>query len=298
MSFINDYRPTIFDEVVGHDQVTKILKRKLNIKNHPHSYLFSGSSGIGKTTSARIIGNKVNAKIIEFDAGKITGVDSIRELLEEIKYRNIDKSKINKCFIVDECHMLSKSSWNALLKAVEEPPEHVYFIFCTTELNKVPKTIQTRCLSFQLKPIKNDDIIDLLKSIDVDIDEKYLNLIAKNSDGSPRKALSLLEKAVEMDDLTEFKKSIGDADNLQENVLNICRELVKSKPLKSVLVNNIKELNSFEGARIQIFNYLTAVFLNDKDQLFDRLICFEEPIKSETTGKGELTIKIFTAIEG
>lgn len=300
MPFINDFRPSTFDQVVGHDNEIKVLKRKLSNNNHPHSYLLCGGSGLGKTTIGRIIANTILAEIIEFDAGKITGVDSIRELLDSVKYMGIGKYK-NKCFIIDECHMLSKSSWNALLKTIEEPPKHVYFVFCTTEINKIPKTIQTRCLDIKLTPVNSNEIYDLLKSTKVVIDDKYINLISKNCDGSPRNALSLLEKAVELDDVKDFKQIVSnsDEDGISENVLSICRMLAKNEINNKVLIQNFKNITDYEGARIQIFNYLTSVVMNQPKVsfLFERLSCFGEPIKMQQTSKGELLLKILTAIE-
>jgi DNA polymerase III gamma/tau subunit len=296
MSFITDFRPTSLKDVVGRDEIVKILTNKLKQSKHPHSYLFFGGSGLGKTTFARIIGHTLNSKIIEFDAGCITGVDSIRDLLEETKYKNVG-SKSNKCIIIDECHKLSEAAQNALLKTVEEPPSHVYFVFCTTELKKVLNTIQTRCLQFQLRPLEPDQIFTILKG-KVDADDKFLYFISKNCDGSPRTALNLLEKAVEIKDFNKFKEVVkeGIVEEIPLYVLNICKELIKSKPSEVVCINNLKEIKGYEGARIQIFNYLTAVCINGKYNLLDRLSCFADEVKSETTGKGELLIKILTAI--
>jgi DNA polymerase III subunit gamma/tau len=296
MSFITDFRPASFKDVVGRDEIVKILTNKLKQSKHPHSYLFFGGSGLGKTTFARIIGHLTNSKIIEFDAGSMTGVDSIRDLLEETKYKNVG-SKSNKCIIIDECHKLSEAAQNALLKTVEEPPSHAYFVFCTTELKKVLKTIQSRCLTFELKSLNSNEIFDILKNR-TDLDDNFLSLISDNSEGSPRNALNLLEKAVEIRDFNKFKEIIkeGITEDIPSPVLNICKELIKSKPSEVVCINNLKEIKGYEGVRIQIFNYLTAVCMNGKYNLLDRLSCFADEVKSETTGKGELLIKILIAI--
>lgn len=296
MSLMTDYRPTNFDEIVGHESIKKILKNKLSNSNHPHCYLFSGESGLGKTTFARVIANVVNATSIEFDAGNLTGVDEIRNLIKESSIVNIT-GKTKKCFIIDECHMLSKSSWNSLLKTIEEPSKFTYFIFCTTELNKVPAAIKNqRCITLKLNPLSYDNIYELLKNVKIDIDNKYIELIAKNCGGSPRKALNMLETAMEVSDIKEFSKIVKDGidENLPEPVLNICKELCKSNIKEKLLIDNLKEIKNYEGARIQIFNYLTSVCMNNTN-LLERLICFSDSIVSNTTGKGELLIKLLMA---
>ena len=298
MSLMTDYRPKYFKEVIGHEEVVKVLESKLNKPDHARVYLLSGGSGLGKTTLARIIGNTVNAQIVEFDAGNLTGVDEVRNLIKQANLPNIAGRK-NKMFIIDECHMLSKSAWNSLLKTIEEPPKNTYFVFCTTELNKVPNTIKTRCLDFVLKPLSSSYIYDVLKGINViKIDDEVLKLISRNAEGSPRAALSLLEKAIEIKDIKSFKKELKDIDNIDMDniVLEICRELIKLEPNLSNIINNLKDYkNSYEGMRIQIFNYLTSVTLNKPDNAI-KLLCFSEPVKNETTGKGEMLLKIIEAV--
>ena len=297
MSLMTKHRPQEFAEVIGHKSTKDILKSKLSKEEHPHCYLFAGESGLGKTTFARIIAKSVDAEAIEFDAGNLTGVDSIRDLISESSTVSIMSGKAKKCFIIDECHMLSKSSWNALLKTIEEPGKYTYFVFCTTELNKVPAAIKNqRCVTLKLNPLTYDDMIVLLENIS-DLDTRFIDFIAQNAEGSPRKALNMLESAIEMEtDFNGFKKSVNDGmyDNIEEHALAIARELCQATVNKKVLIDNLKEIKNFEGARIQIFNYLTSVCMKN-DKLYERLICFSDPIVSNSTGKGELLIKLLMA---
>ena len=219
------YRPSTFSDLVGQDIMVKILENSFLSDRIAHAFMLTGVRGVGKTTTARIIAKGLNClgldglggatispcqncenclsiakgnhvDVMEFDAASRTGVADIREIIDGVYYRAA--SARFKIYVIDEVHMLSNSAFNALLKTLEEPPKHVKFIFATTEINKVPSTVLSRCQRFDLKRIQPKTMINYLKLVakkeDVLIDEDCLGQITRASEGSMRDALSLLEK--------------------------------------------------------------------------------------------------------
>lgn len=216
------YRPTKLSEVIGQDFLVETLKRGLEGGRLGHAFILTGIRGTGKTTTARIIARALNClsgptpepcgtcssctaiaqersmDVIEIDAASRTSVDDMREIIEASRYRAV--SSAYKIYIIDEVHMLSKSAFNALLKTLEEPPAHVKFIFATTEVNKVPATILSRCVRFDLKRIESPTLAAYFKSLcvqeNVDCDDDAIALIGKAAEGSVRDGLSLLDQAI------------------------------------------------------------------------------------------------------
>ncbi len=195
------YRPSKWSEVIGQDHITEPLKDSIANKRIAHAYLFSGSRGIGKTTLARILAKAVGASdedIYEIDAASNRGIDDIRSLREHVSV--LPFSSAYKIYIIDEVHMLSKDAWNALLKTLEEPPAHVIFILATTELDKVPETIISRCQTFVFRKPSREVIrkqVQLIaKKEGIEVDAGAADLIALLGDGSFRDALGMLEKVI------------------------------------------------------------------------------------------------------
>ena len=193
------YRPETFDSVLGQDHIVKVLKGALKLGNISHAYLFSGSRGTGKTSVARILATELGTSvndIFEIDAASNRGIDDMRELRESVRTLPFDSKY--KVYIIDEVHMLTKEAFNALLKTLEEPPAHVVFILATTELEKVPDTIVSRCQTFVFK--RPSDVI--LKNFAIEIAEKEgftltpagAELIALLGDGSFRDTHGILQK--------------------------------------------------------------------------------------------------------
>src|SRR3989339_266462 len=216
------WRPQTFSEVVGQEHITTTIKNAIINKRVAHAYLFTGPRGCGKTTTARILAktlnclNPVNGEpcnkcemcesflnsqtldIIEIDGASNRRIEEIRTLRESVKYA---PTKGNyKVYIIDEVHMLTTESFNALLKTLEEPPEHTIFIFATTDIHKVPLTIISRCQRFDFRRIELGEIKTLLKKIadaeDIKIDDQSLTLIAKKADGALRDAQSLFDQVI------------------------------------------------------------------------------------------------------
>ncbi|WP_075434074.1 DNA polymerase III subunit gamma/tau [Buchnera aphidicola] len=215
----NKWRPQTFDQIIGHKYIIKIIKNSLDLKRIHQSWLFSGMHGVGKTTIARILAKSLNCKtgitsrpcricshcidiekgkfldFIELDAASKTKVEDIKIILDSIQYPPIQGRF--KIYLIDEIHMLSRHSFNALLKALEEPPRYIKFILATTHLNKIPDTIISRCLHINLLHISLIKISRYLKDIldqdNIHIDEEILNAISNSAQGSIRNALNTLE---------------------------------------------------------------------------------------------------------
>jgi len=193
------YRPQNFDEVYGQDQVVKVLKGSLETGKIGHAYLFSGVRGTGKTTMARIFARAIGCSdndIMEIDAASNRGIDDIRALRESVHSLPFDSER--KMYIIDEVHMLTKDAFNALLKTLEEPPQHVIFVLATTELHKVLPTIISRCQSFVFKSptysILKEMINNIVKKEGYTIDAGSLDLIAMLGNGSFRDTQGVLQK--------------------------------------------------------------------------------------------------------
>ena len=213
------YRPNVFDDVYGQEHITSILRYEAMRGSVSHAYLFSGSRGTGKTTCAKILAKSVNClnpkdgnpcnecenckaidngsttDVIEMDAATNTGVDYIRELRESVMYTPAMLKK--RVYIIDEAHMLSDSAFNALLKTIEEPPEHVLYIFATTEQHKIPATIISRCQRFEFRRISMKSLVERLlfiaKNEGINLTEEGATIIAKTAQGGMRDAISLME---------------------------------------------------------------------------------------------------------
>lgn len=220
------FRPKTFDDVVGQEHITRVLKNQILNDNIAHAYLFSGTRGTGKTSTAKIFaravncidnntGNPCNAcevcrsilddnimDVVEMDAASNNSVDDIRDLKEKVKYPP-SKGRY-KVYIIDEVHMLSKGAFNALLKTLEEPPSHLIFILATTEPQKLPATILSRCQRYDFKRITVKEIVTTMKNIcdelNIEVEERGLQLIARNSDGAMRDALSILDQCISFAD--------------------------------------------------------------------------------------------------
>lgn len=218
------YRPKVFEDMTEQSAIKDILMNQLETKTFQHGYLFTGPAGTGKTTSARIFANMINAgkgNPIEVDAASNSGVDNIRQIIEDAKRKPLDAEY--KIFIVDECHSLSNGAWQALLKTLEEPPKFTIFIFCTTDPQKVPATILSRVQRYNFQKISNEGIVDRLISIiqqendvsNIHYDLDAIEYIAKVSNGGMRDAITLMDKCLSLSfdvTLENVLKTIGAED--------------------------------------------------------------------------------------
>ncbi len=193
------YRPADFDEVIGHETVVGSIRKALGKDPTPHAYMFTGPSGIGKTTLARIMAKHLQvtkAGLTEINIANMRGIDDIRAIAQQALFR-APGSK-NNLYILDECHQMTREGQNAILKVLEDPPDHAYFILCTTDPSKMLTTIRTRCLEYKFEPLAEQQILELLLFVAAQEDIKYsdpvMMEIERSSFGSPRMALNLLAK--------------------------------------------------------------------------------------------------------
>ena len=281
------YRPQKFEDLVGQDLLVKILSNAINNDRLAHAYILTGVRGVGKTTTARLIAMSINCKnrdkkncepcgscdscksttsdrnldVIEIDAASNTGVDDIREIIDNVKYKPVIADY--KIFIIDEVHMLSKSAFNALLKTLEEPPEHVKFIFATTEIKKVPITVLSRCQRFDLHRIENkilsDHLLKISKLENINIDLDAISLIVRSADGSVRDGLSLLDQAItspnEKVDSQIIINMLGLAD--REKIFNLIEIILEGDAVSAI--NKYKELYELGADISMIFDELLNV---------------------------------------
>ncbi len=281
------YRPQKFKDLVGQDLTVQILTNAIINNRLAHAYLLTGVRGVGKTTTARIIAMSINCQnreqnnsepcgncdsckairldsnldVIEMDAASNTGVEDIREIIDNVKYKPIiSKYKI---FIIDEVHMLSKSAFNALLKTLEEPPEHVKFIFATTEIKKIPITVLSRCQRFDLLRIENkilnNHLVDIINKEKIDIDNSAISLIVRAADGSIRDGLSLLDQAISNQNLKVDTKSVAAMLGLaeREKIFNLLEKILEGNSIEALKL--YKNLYNLGADVIMIFDELINV---------------------------------------
>lgn len=293
------YRPLKLNDIVGQEFITNTLKIAIKNDNLAHALLFSGPSGVGKTTCARIISKELNKPylnnkdsdldldIFELDAASNNSVDDIRNINEKIFFSpKIGKYKI---YIIDEVHMLSQSAFNAFLKILEEPPLHVKFILATTEKYKIPSTVLSRCQIYEFKNISIDNIVSYLKKISlyekVNIDYNILLYISQKCNGSLRSALSMFDQIISYKEKKEilYKKDIinllGILDN--ENYFLIIDNIIYDIHKTILLYNNIID----SGYNTEVFiNELTIHFRNlliSKDIKTKKLLKFDIHIQKK-----------------
>ncbi|MBN1522494.1 MAG: DNA polymerase III subunit gamma/tau, partial [Candidatus Aureabacteria bacterium] len=215
-------RPQRFEDILGQESITRVLRNAIKKERVAHAYIFSGPRGVGKTSTARVLAKALNCKkgtsetpcnecsncleinegnnmdVIEIDGASNRGIDNIRELRENVMF--VPANSPYKVYIIDEVHMLSKEAFNALLKTLEEPPKHIKFIFATTEPFRVPDTILSRCQNFHFKLIPDivirERLSEILEEEKVSFDEKAIDLIARSAEGSMRDAESILDKVI------------------------------------------------------------------------------------------------------
>lgn len=288
-SLYRKYRPKSFEEILAQDHVVEALKRQVETDNLAHAYLFSGSRGTGKTSTALVFAKAINClnpnhgepclqcenclnpniDIIEMDAASHNSVDDIRELREFVKFAPARGKK--KVYIVDEVHMLSNAAFNALLKTLEEPPLHVIFILATTELHMIPATVQSRCQRYDFKRVSKEGmrrrILDISEGYQVKIEPSAIDLIIRMADGSMRDTLALLEQCLSLNQsvLTEDSVASFFGSARLSDIVDIIFSALSKQPLKL-----IETLESLFNIGVDVIDLLSAILEVLRDLLIYR----------------------------
>lgn len=300
------YRPRTLADVVGQDDAVKSLAARFKDGKPAHAYLFTGPSGTGKTTLARIVAAMAGCEdgnVLEVDAASTSGADEMRAVVSNARHVGFGASP-NRAVIVDECHSLSKQAWQVLLKPLEEPPPHLFFMLCTTEPSKVPSTVETRCQAYRLRDVPHKAIArivdDVAEKEGIKLDDETFDHVVEAAQGSPRRALTLLAK------VAGVAGSPRDAARLLERVedtpevIDLCRALADraSWPELVRIAKGIQGDN-YEGTRIVVVRYLASCAMGAKNprDWAHLMSCFATPYNA-SDGIAPLVLSLANAYLG
>lgn len=302
MTLYQKYRPETFEDVVGIDTTIKALQSSLKKKNHSHVYLLSGPPGTGKTTIARIAAKELGASemdIREINTSSARGIDTAREIIQQMRMLPIDGNAI--VYILDECHKFTNDMQNALLKPLEDTPEHVYFFLCTTEPNKLIKAIKSRCTEIKTTVLPIQAIIHILSRVNklekINVNKVTLEAIADHAEGSPRNALVMLEQISNVENDKEIDiilESKGNEDDPE--IIELCRVLLntqnKWKEVATVLrkLKDAGKLDDSETVRYIVLGYMNSILLSGK--IMPRAVIALEAFSENTYNNGKFGITL------
>lgn len=276
------YRPKSWDAVVGQDVIVDILRKQLSTKNIKNAYIFSGASGCGKTTAARIFANELNnhqGEPIEIDGASNNGVDNVKQIISSASQRSLNSEY--KIYIIDEAHMLTTQAWNAFLKTIEESPKYTIFIFCTTDPQKIPDTIKNRCMRFNFTRISSDVILSRLRYIcmqeHITNYQDSIDYISRTSNGEMRNAISKLETCLDYSNNMNIQTTLKALGNFSYEVFfDLTNNIIDGKfDNVSRLIDNIYN----DGGDIANFvnNYLGFLLDITKYSLNKNIKCTSIP---------------------
>ena len=300
-----DYRPRTLAEVRGNETTVKALEAVLARKpeNIPHTMLFCGPSGCGKTTLARIVAKALGCNGSDFnelDIADFRGIDTAREIRRNMVYRPME----GRCrvYLMDECHKLTGDAQEAMLKAFEDTPDHVYFLLATTDPAKLKTTVRNRCTTFEVSSLSTREMRALLEEVldqeRVDVPAAALDAILDNCMGSPRNALQLLEKIIDMDP-ADMAAAVEQAARDQSQVIDLCRALIGKQKWVAVakILKGLEEQEP-ESVRHAVLGYCAAILLKeDQPQAFLVADSFRKPFY-ESGGKAGLVLACYEALNG
>ncbi|WP_422667374.1 DNA polymerase III subunit gamma/tau [Buchnera aphidicola] len=323
--FARKYRPQSFKDIIGQKHIVTAICNSFSLNRIHHAWLFSGTRGIGKTTIARLLAKSLNCitgitsnpcrkcancieiekglflDFIEVDAASRTKVEEIKEILDNVYYSPI-KGRF-KIYLIDEVHMLSRHSFNAFLKILEEPPKHIKFILATTEINRIPNTIISRCLHFHLNILSSKKIFYFLKNIlakeNINTDDYALKTIANYSEGSARDALNLIEKAISLGNNSINKKDVIKMLGLpsQKKIFSITCEILKKDTKKTMILlkkisNKIVEWEKILIEILRCLHYIAMIklfpLISDEKYIEDHKIKIDDIVN--ITNKSDISL--------
>jgi len=298
-----DYRPQTLDELFGNDEIKNSLKSIFSREDKPHAYLLSGPSGCGKTTIGRIIANMLGCEeldFFEYNSANSRGIDTIRSITENANYSALGGSI--KVYLLDEAHQVTGPAANALLKVLEDTPKHVYFILCTTEPEKLLKTIHTRCTSYQVKLLSDKQIKGLLDWVlkgerIKDFPKKVIDEIVRAAEGCPRQALVILDSVIDIEDEDKAIAAVSAVKIGEAVVIDICRGIIGKEKWDTMRVKVKEVLASTEPEKLRyaILGYFSAILLNSKthDRASDIIDLFSE--NTYSSGRAGIINAIYLA---
>lgn len=301
MELYRKHRPQTLDALAGNAPVRAALEGLLASPDGlPHTVLLAGPSGCGKTTVARILAARLgiaDADFNETNTANFRGIESARQIVERMAYApSAGKARM---WLLDECHQITADAWNALLKPLEDTPRHVYFVLCTTNPEKIPKTILTRCSRFDLEPLTPEEIgrqvlVPVCKAEGLKPPMPVLQQIARDCMGSARAALVVLEKVARLP--PEQMAAVAEQTAARESKLNeLCQALLKSRPWKDVAVILKGLTEDPESCRRGVLGYMSAVLLNSGSGRAYNIMCaFERPYYD--SGRAGLLMSCFDAL--
>lgn len=277
MSLYHTHRPELFDDVIGNEDIIKTLQAMLNKKEKPHAFLLHGPTGCGKTTLGRIIATAlgcVGNDFREVDSADFRGIDTIREMRRAASYKALEGT--TRVWLLDECHKLSNDAQNALLKALEDTPQHVYYILATTDPQKLLSTIRGRCSQFQVSLLKDKEMFFLLRKV-VKLEKESLQKlvyeqIIQDSQGHPRNALQILEQVLSVP--VERRLSVAQKSaETQSKTIELCRALLGNLGWKAIalILRGLKDEDP-ESIRRAVLGYCNSVLLSGENERAGKLM--------------------------
>lgn len=299
---ITKFRPLDFDECYGNQVTIRNLKEAVSNPNHPHCYLLTGKTGVGKTTLARIIASKVNATVDEKDIGSNSGVDFTKDLvaISGFKPLELEKGKPNRLIILDEAHQFSKQAWGPLLKITEEPPPWLYFCFCTTEPSKVIETIKSRSYPVDLKPLKYQEIDQLITDI-AEIEHWTLNNDVANgiiaaAEGSARMAITILQAGHSCQSLKELSEIVAKVADDSSPEIELCKYLISGRKEWRPIATLLAQIDDYDAALLSMTRYLSAAMVRSEEaQAHDIWILLQKLMKDVSWDK---KVQLYAGVGG
>jgi len=299
MSLATKYRPKLLKEIAGNAPTVSALRALMEREDMPHTLLFTGPSGCGKTTLARIVAARLKCSeydLQEMNTADFRGIDTVRDVVRQMHLCPMNGPV--RVFLLDECHSLTKDAQHALLKALEDTPKHVYFLLATTDPEKLLPTIKTRCVTFEVKGLRDSEMLGLLSGVVVkekaEVPDAVLEQITQDALGSARMALSVLDKIINTDPAAMLEAAKQQAAAQSESI-SLCRALIGKRPWGEI-ARILRDLQQDpEQVRRAVMGYAQAVLLkSDNPQAAMVLMSFRQPFYD--TGKPGLTLACYESV--